>query len=74
MLVCGRHGQLSYPCGTAAVLPQTLPDTSAVAVRDAVQVPDTRGRSVASDVPQRHAVLREPVTGAAAAGGRNQRR
>jgi len=35
---------------------------------------DTRGRSVASDVPQRHAVLREPVTGAAAAGGRNQRR
>jgi len=28
MLVCGQHGQLSYPCGTAAVLPQTLPDTS----------------------------------------------
>jgi hypothetical protein len=35
---------------TASVMPQILPDTSAVAVRHAVQVPDTRGRSAASSV------------------------
>jgi hypothetical protein len=29
-------------------LPRTLPDTSAVAVRHAVQVPDTRGHPAAS--------------------------
>jgi hypothetical protein len=39
--VSGRHGHRSARAGTGAVLPQTLPDTSVVVVRHAVQVPDT---------------------------------
>jgi hypothetical protein len=39
--VSGRRGHPDPPCWTAAVLLRTLPDTSAVAVRDAIQAPDT---------------------------------
>ncbi|HET6919061.1 MAG TPA: hypothetical protein VFI46_06295 [Jiangellaceae bacterium] len=52
---------------TSAVVPeqerswQTLPDTSAVAVRHAVQVPDTRGRSAASGVTRRMRSPDEPL-------------
>jgi hypothetical protein len=67
--VSGRHGHPSCPCSTAAVLPQRLPNTSTVAIRPAVQVPDTHGRSAASGVTRRLRWLGEPVAGSAAAGG-----
>jgi hypothetical protein len=58
-----RDGHLGGRPGTAAVLPRTPPDTSAVAVRDVVQVPDTRGRFAASGV-------RRPVAEVARGTGR----
>jgi 2-polyprenyl-6-methoxyphenol hydroxylase-like FAD-dependent oxidoreductase len=54
--------------GTAAVLPQALPDTSAVAVRDAVQVPDTADRRPRPVSARRVRWLQEPVAGQAATG------
>jgi hypothetical protein len=45
----GEHGWC--PAGTASSV--AVPDTSAVAVRDAVQVPDTRGHPAASGVIRR---------------------
>jgi hypothetical protein len=45
-----RHGDPDRPCGNRSGLPQTSPDTSAVAVRRAVQVPDTHERTAASGV------------------------
>jgi hypothetical protein len=67
--VSGRLGHANSPCGTGAVRPQTLPDTAAATVRPAVQVPDTRGRTAASDVQPVAVVLGEPVAGSAATGG-----
>ena len=59
----------SYPCSTAAVLQQRLPDTSVVVVRHAVQVPDTADGLPHPVSVQRMGWLQEPVAGLAAAGG-----
>src|SRR5512132_2811706 len=65
--------------GTAAVLPQILPDSSAVAIRHLAQVPDTRRRTAASGARPATAVATgtgRRVGGrwwdAASAGGREQ--
>jgi hypothetical protein len=70
----GEHGRCPAalpprgPCGTSAVLSRTLPDTSATAVRRAVQVTDTRGRLPHRSRPP-SVVLQELVARLAAAGG-----
>jgi hypothetical protein len=71
-----EHGQCPAAMATPAIRAgqqrsprQTLPDTSAVTVRQAVQVPDTadgRPRPVSA---RRVRWLREPVAESAAAGG-----
>jgi hypothetical protein len=68
-LVGVRPAWAAGPCGTGAVRPQTLPDTSAVALHHAVQVPDTCGRTAPSGVRPAVRWLGEPVAGTTAAGG-----
>src|SRR5215218_4014459 len=56
-------------CANRAALPQTLPDTRAVAVRNGVQVPDTATGRPGPVVVQRDRWLGEPLVRSAAAGG-----
>jgi hypothetical protein len=55
--------------GTGVILPQTPPDTSAAALRHAVQVPDTADSLPCPVSAQRVRWLRKLVAGLAAAGG-----
>jgi hypothetical protein len=66
--VSGRHATPAARTATGAVLPQTLSDTSAGAVRHAVQGPDTADRPPCP-VSARVRWLGEPVAGSRTAGG-----